>query len=578
MTNPFEFDAAPNIDPRKMVQWFISNHNYSRFIGSTRNVVINGERGSGKSMMLMYYSMKYQRIREQEGLVSTDELKKEPVGIYIPCMNPLHQKHDYLLLHETLQSYYSEQVLVLAILSRIAKEMIDAGVVLQERNEESLKSLLSSLFDVPITSSYSAFFLLKKISREKVRDVQNIVRTRSFETQIDVFGDTFYDVVIPILEEMVTFPEIMSKHISLMFDDIQDLNVYQKKLINSWIGYRDNSLFSVKVAIAGIRHYDFSTNHGSALLEGHDYVVLDLQKPFQNKDSDFGKFLNKVIRKRLLGSGIDTSPADFFRVSPQFVRDIENAKSTAELQATERGLKKGTKAYGDYVYKRNRAIYFAKRANDTSNKPPYSGLETLQHLSTGVIRNFLHPAFYMYEKQLDEKDHKTPKFITPEIQREVILEHSDNLWKFLAEGVSRKVPHCSMDDQRRLSSLFESLGVYFRDRLTSDSAEPRVLVFIISDKDDPFWPELQHLLDIAESAQLLYTRTGTSKTGGGRETYYVPNRMLWPRYGLDVHGQHGRASLRVGDLWAAAVGGARIPFNEPRQPQPNSSQGYLFDE
>ena len=34
----------------------------------------------------------------------------------------------------------------------------------------------------------------------------------------------------------------------------------------------------------------------------------------------------------------------------------------------------------------------------------------------------------------------------------------------------------------------------------------------------------------------------------------MPNRMLWPSIGLDLHGQHARASMKAKDLLAAANG------------------------
>ena len=47
---------------------------------------------------------------------------------------------------------------------------------------------------------------------------------------------------------------------------------------------------------------------------------------------------------------------------------------------------------------------------------------------------------------------------------------------------------------------------------------------------------------------------GPAKDGGKREVYYVPNRMLWPVYGLDPIGQHARVSLKASDVWSAANG------------------------
>ena len=67
------------------------------------------------------------------------------------------------------------------------------------------------------------------------------------------------------------------------------------------------------------------------------------------------------------------------------------------------------------------------------------------------------------------------------------------------------------------------------------------------------------LIDIARKAQLLYLRMSVAKTGARLETYYVPNRMLWPIKGLDPVGQHARVSLKVIDI-LNAVNGKKFPF------------------
>ena len=67
-------------------------------------------------------------------------------------------------------------------------------------------------------------------------------------------------------------------------------------------------------------------------------------------------------------------------------------------------------------------------------------------------------------------------------------------------------------------------------------------------------------LEIARKAQFLYMKSGPAKEKGKRETYYVPNKMLWPDRGLDPHGQHARVSIKATDLWAASQG-TEIPYD-----------------
>ena len=67
--------------------------------------------------------------------------------------------------------------------------------------------------------------------------------------------------------------------------------------------------------------------------------------------------------------------------------------------------------------------------------------------------------------------------------------------------------------------------------------------------------DLERLIGILQKAQILYVRSGSAKDDGRLETYYVPNRLLWPARGLDPQGQHARVSIPSNLLWQAAETG-----------------------
>jgi len=81
-------------------------------------------------------------------------------------------------------------------------------------------------------------------------------------------------------------------------------------------------------------------------------------------------------------------------------------------------------------------------------------------------------------------------------------------------------------------------------------------------------------LDIARKSQILYTRTSRSKDDGKLETYYIPNRLLFPSLGLDPEGQHARVSLKATDLWNAAEKNMQIPYDDDNE---IVKQPTLFD-
>ena len=134
---------------------------------------------------------------------------------------------------------------------------------------------------------------------------------------------------------------------------------------------------------------------------------------------------------------------------------------------------------------------------------------------------------------------------------------------------------CSSDNAKRAFRLLDALAVLFRKRLLSDISEPAANSFAISGRKNVDCTRLDAILQILIASQFLYTRVGNAKEKGRRQTYYIPNRLLWPARGLDPHGQHARVSLKAADLWASADKGTDLPFDESDEP---SSQMELFGE
>lgn len=574
MSNPFEYDAAPNLPRERLVEWYIEDDNYARFMKARRNVVINGERGSGKSMTLIYHSMSYDVIK---GEYRNSAIEGGPfsLGVYAPCNTPLNSKDEHLLLGEVAQRRISEADLTLMILANLAREFETAKFQFSDDDLRLLREEFEITLDCdPFPEAGDPFVHLRREVRRRLKVNQQQMLDSSWDHSAS--ADTFSIIIIPILQAIRSTETLNNAHFSLLIDDAQNLNSHQRKLLNSWLGYRDNSIFSFKVAIAGVRNYDFTTSSGAVILEGHDYLTVDLQRPIQNKDSEFGRFARNVVEKRLKNAGIKISAEDFFPVDPKLAKKLEQARKITENFAIERGLHPGTKPYNDFVYKQSRAVYFRERSSK-ANKPTYSGFSTLTHLSTGVVRNLLEPCYIMFEQQASSLRGKTPPLIEPDVQDSVIKDLSDRRWDMLKGSLHRILPNCSMEDGEQVYNLFKRLAEYFRTRLLKHASEPRVVTFIISERGHQSYPELMRLLELAERAQLVYVRPGTSKKGGGREDYYVPNRMLWPRYGLDAHGQHGRASLRSEDLLAAAQSDQPLPF-APGDYVEIAGQGRLFDD
>lgn len=554
--NPFDFDGAKNLPEDLLLTWFIDDHNYSRFLNSSRNVLLLGHRGCGKSMTLLYFSLPL--VLRKAITFPEKELKLPCVGIYVACSTPLARRVDHDFIGDIkFSKAISEHYFVLSIAVAIAEQCEHIVHLFKEEDCHALKDELYYVFDEELPADHSIFKIIKRTLNRELRKTQE--QFLSFEKHTDFsFARTFYTLVVPFLSALRNVELLKDSHFSLMIDDAQDLNEIQRLLLNSWLSYRDHSVFSFKVALATIVDFDRRTSTGGSVIEGHDYIAINLEQPFQNENSQFGQLARKIIKTRLMNIGLDVSPDDFFNESPQLRREIIDCTAEAAANYAQNHPEADSKQINDYAYKQGRAIYFRNRS-PKANRPTYSGLDTLIHLSSGVIRNLLLPCYWMYDNAVSRSVNNDVKSISPTIQSEVIIKESEKLWSRVRDGLDREISECSKLQAQLICNLVNGLGDYFRDRLFNHLSEPRVITFTISERSQENDNILMPILSLMRRAQILYTRSGTAKDNGRQENYYTLNRLFWPARGLDAHGQHGRASIKSSSLVFAMKHG-RFPI------------------
>ncbi len=582
LKNPFDHDAANNLSDEEIIDYYIEDYNFSRFIRSTKNVFLIGERGSGKTMTLLYNSFKIQhKIAKDSGY---DAYKW--IGVHIPCNTPLFQKREYLLINEPYkESIICEHYLVLSILYAIANalEAIDELVDYIKPFSDELYSSAEYMWDVKLDHSSSNYFEAIKqfVNKENIRSQKEINSRHS-----DNFYDnalSFASTIMPFLLSLKRVDCLKDAHYMLMIDDAHDMNEYQIKTLNSWIAYRDHSLFSFKVATVKVGRPPFVTSSGGSILEGHDFITVDMEQAYQNERTSFYHLSTLIVERRLEKAGINTSAIEYFPINKDFEKQLEKYHQIAIAKAKEI-YGDNTKAVGDFAYKYQRALYFKDRSSQ-ANTPPYSGFRTIVAVSTGIVRNMLDPCYWMYESALSEQRNKKTKgkgilikSISPAIQNDTIRKRSKDFWTQLKQGLENIVPNCTQQEGKQVYNLLEQLIILFSKRLKAPISEPRAIVFSIS-QQDKFPKETEivlKLIDIARKAQYIYTRIGNAKDLGKSDTLYVPNRIIFPNFGLDPDGQFARVSLKAIDLYNAALYKKEIPFGDTNS-ETESIQLTLFD-
>ena len=575
LDNPFQFEAANGLSDEEIADYYIDDFNYSRFIQSKRNVFIVGERGSGKTMALLYNRWALQKLRaEREGAA----VDYSTIGVYVPCNTPLIHKPEYRLLDDFLGSVLGEHLLVLAVAHGLADVVGTIGDPLIYDDAPAPFEEASAVFGADLLASMPFFDAVRTFIQGEINQTQRAINS----PRRDAFYDNTYSFVsllAPLLDLCSRHvKELESSHFSIMIDDAHLLNEHQMMALNSWIAYRDHTRFSFKVAVVKGR-VSKVTSSGGEILERHDYTTVDLEAPLHNRRTGYYEMAKLVVERRLQRVGVQVGPEVFFPPSSAMERDLADSKEIVAKQAEERFGTRTSKPAMDYIYKQTRAHYFRTRS-PKAGIPPYAGFDTLVFLSTGVIRYLLEPCFWMFDRILSDIDGPTTPdmvSVSPDIQSEVIRTSSEKLWVWLRDDLAQDIEGCSTEDGHRAHRMLDALAVFFHGRLLRGGSEPNATSFTLSRTNSRDLERLEHILDVLRRAQLIYVRNGPAKDKGRLERYFVPNRMLWPVRKLDPHGQHARVSISVDDLWDATETG-RLPERGGEAEGRDSAQGTLFDE
>ncbi|MCH7534994.1 MAG: hypothetical protein IH948_04505 [Bacteroidetes bacterium] len=529
-------------------------------------------------MTLRYYSFP---IQEQVQEKPEDSPNKNIVSIYVDCNTPLTHKREHELLDPLIASQLSEHYLAVSIIDGLVRTIGTLNNI-SEEERTTLSENYQYLFRTELRSDLPLFVaILMEIDRRNTI-IQEDINDRTSST----FGKnliTFNNNVLPLLKLLRMTKSLEYTHFSFLIDDFQLLNKHQMRSMNSWIAYRNNEIFSFKVAITKADEITFETGGGGTILEGHDFLTIDMDKPYQNNMSAFGKHAQLIIKRRLETFDIDTPLDKFFKTHPKIVESHEKARLKAEELAHIKYPNGTAKQIEDYIYKYRRAILFRDRPGK-ANLPIYSGLNMLIHLSTGVIRNLLDPCYWMYDRlysETSEEERRTTITEIPaSIQDEIIQERSRKKWNYLREGIALAVPGCTTSDQLYLYQMMDNLMLMFYERLFDHKSEPRAVTITISG-DLQSYPDLVHILAIARRAQILYEYTGPGKELGTKKLYYLPTRILLPSRGLDPVEQHARASIKAMSLPAAAFDNKKIPWKTKGKDEGDEAQTgdiFLTDE
>lgn len=569
--NPFELVTASKLSAEDAVSLWCDDYRLPR-VSSKESCFINGNRGTGKSMLFRILQYDCQKLLKPE---TSDE--PDFLSVYFSVRDSELVVEEFSLFQEDSQrNILSESHLALLILKQLFlllqkhPELIGEDVQIEfidiiQKNIRNAFQFCTP--DAPsLTTNFDSLLpeVLECLEVERTRIV-HYVGLRFYEhTRFD--GPLFlFDTLLSPLANFLR--ERLNKTLYVLVDDGDDLPESHTIVLNTWIARRNPSVVFKVSTMFGYKTYQ--TRGRSAIQHPHDFTQYDINTRYlSDKNEDYIDLIRKITIKRLEKSGIFVEPEVFF---PEDEKQKQKLKDLEGILTSEYSKKYQARSVNDYVYRHLTSEYIKRvlLKGRSTHTYSYSGFKVLATLSSGMVRDFIICAQKMFDQaskqMLDQKrtNKDVVKRIPPSIQTAVVKTHADNLLAEVSEATQKRFSTSSTQDWLRVSRCIAGLANLFKAKMLSDDSERRVFSFAF--QDEP--PErVERLLELAISEGYLMKGFISRKEGTGRRTLYVLTRRLAPAFNLDVTAYAGYMSVTSTRIWNLMEHGPeQILFASPDQ-------------
>jgi len=574
--NPFTVTTPESLNAVDTNKLFVDVFTDFFKIRDEGHSMLNGPRGSGKSMMFRHLEPDCQCLQQEceiselsffAVLISMKNLEVNPTDL-----RRLENAHFRVVLNEHLLTSY--------IASKFFTYVADLDLSPGSTSESDIAEFSSYIedrlircgldpdrkFQINATTPSEFFHQLGEVFDELHADVVQYAKRLSQPQSNRPFEGPlcgYLDFLFPVLRRFNSLWFMPEGPVYLLLDDADVLNETQTRVLNTWIGTRTSGHVSLKVSTQE-RYKTFAKVFGGVIESPHDYSEVNIADVYTTNRGRYLSRIRTIVKKRLELAGIMCEPDAFFPAYAIQEKKVEKIQQEI-LSGTHEVSGKGYRISDD-VGRYARPIYMKSLAGTrkSSSKYMYAGFEELVHISSGLIRFFLEPAALMFSEQQAKHVGKISK-IAHGIQHDEVYRMSVDLMtvefdkiddpnSYMDNGVIQDMdeeqegPTPFLEQKRLLRNLLTVLGGTFRQKLLSDDAERRV--FSVAFSDTPI-SEVVDIFELGVRHGYFQKSTIGNKDGTGRSVLYILTRRLAPFFRLDPSGFAGYLFVQSTRLYEA---------------------------
>ena len=632
INNPFAVVSPEELSAEQANQLFVETNSDYPEINRPGNTLVTGARGCGKTMLIRCSQPDFLMVRKKLNFsqlpyfsvnvsIKKTSLNLEELRILDNKHLPFSINEHFISLNVMMytflslsditfeKEYYSIEVYQSFFDSYSMFLRASGCKIAPEANYDSPNRFFKSLYDHLYLMSCDFIPYFEGLYQ---RDNPN------FEYKLPLFS--YKRFIIPVFKELINikgFPN--GKPILIFIDDADNLSKTQTKIINSWLATRTQPTISLKVFSQIGLYKSFLTPTGELVEAPHDYQEVNISSIYTNalsKDKSYYDKAIMILMKRLQLYGY------YQNVNLENKKDVENALRAffPYYQKQEEGIDKEKERIKKAYLDRGRGFresddirryavpnYIRKLSGSSKNKHTfrYAGIETIIHLSSGIIRYLLDSVGKMYDIVSSKKSEETNEniqidYISTDIQNNVMRKKADDyLFNELKKANELDIDIIESEDgfnifttnnpisvTDKLSNLINAMGKTFQEILLSGSdddplsgrSERKVFSIALTNPSQTS-KEIKQVLELGVRLGFLHESHIGNKYGDGRTYLYILNRCFAPIFTLDPTGFQGYLFMKNEDLESAIHTGKRLRIIDADQSDEANAiyQLSLFD-
>lgn len=301
--NPFVSCTARDMSYSDVMNYWCSPYECYKIseadlVSSVTPIIIEGARGSGKTMILKHLSFFCQKETFSPNKILDSIARAGYLGVYFRYSADYNTLFDSLNRDTQYREALFDNYFQLCISLEIARVLCSLDEEISSKDKENLYSSLANILDEKnINGSTSFAGWIERSIRMQDDIIRKSQYTEYYELK-NVVPKTFLFDVIALIQKSI--PQLSHTMFIITIDEYENVGDYQR-VINTYIKQMEgkgNYTFRIGVRPEGIR--DYVTNISDEFLqEGRDYIRKQLIITSDDRTANYRNFVKNVIDKRL---------------------------------------------------------------------------------------------------------------------------------------------------------------------------------------------------------------------------------------------------------------------------------------